>query len=81
MTSLRRRLMPNRGYGPKDAKIMVVGEAYGRNEKQKNRPFVGAAGGVLREVLMKSGIDPESIYYTNLINDQPPGNNLYKWWG
>lgn len=73
-------MTPSRGRGPTDAKIMLVGEAWGKDEKASGKPFVGSAGRVLTELLMKAGINPDSCYYTNLINDQPPGNDLSAWW-
>ena len=58
---------------------MIVGEAYGRYEALENKPFVGPAGRVLQELLLKAGINPASVYYTNLVNAQPPGNDLSTW--
>lgn len=68
-----------KGRGHPQAKIMFVGEAYGAYEEKLNKPFVGPAGNVLAEMLMKSGIDPEECYYTNIINEKPPGNELIAW--
>lgn len=70
----------SRGRGPRDSRIMLVGEAWGRNEEEQGLPFVGPAGKVLEEVLLKSGINPEGVYYSNLINARPPGNDLSKWY-
>ena len=64
------------GFGPQDARIVCVGEAYGREEREHGRPFVGNAGKELRGWLAQAGIDPDSVYYTNVINKQPPGNNF-----
>lgn len=61
------------------AKTMIVGEAYGAEEAREGRPFVGKAGQLLRRYLMDNGIDPDEIYYTNIINQKPPGNKLIKW--
>jgi uracil-DNA glycosylase len=71
MTSIK---VPPRG-NPK-AKIMVVGEAPGSHEEQELKPFVGPAGNILTEMLMKSGIDPEEVWYTNLCKYRPPANEL-----
>lgn len=68
-----------RGRGNPNAKIMLVGEAWGKHEKRLGQPFVGPAGNVLTELLLKAGIDPDDCYYTNIINDQPPGNDLSEW--
>lgn len=68
------------GRGNPTANIMVVGEAYGKYEEQANAPFVGLAGRVLRELLLKSGVDPDhDVYYTNIVNARPPDNNLSEW--
>ena len=66
-------------YGPRDAKIMLVGEAPGKDEVKEGRPFVGLAGQRLRQFLMMVGIDPEAVYYTNMCKYQPPGNRLATW--
>lgn len=58
---------------------MLVGEAWGSNEKSEGKPFVGPAGRMLNELLLQSGVNPDSCYFTNLINDQPPGNDLGRW--
>lgn len=65
-------------YGPTSARIMIVGEAPGADEEKEGRPFVGAAGRLLRQYLMEVGIDPESIYYTNICKYRPPNNQLEK---
>lgn len=64
------------GFGPDKAKIVCVGEAYGREEAAANRPFVGSAGKELRSWLAFAGIDPDSVYYTNVINKQPWKNDF-----
>jgi uracil-DNA glycosylase family 4 len=65
--------------GNPQAKIMLVGEAPGGVEEQQLKPFVGPAGNVLTEMLMKAGIDPAECYYTNLSKYRPPGNDLSAW--
>lgn len=69
--------------GPRSAKIMVVGEAPGQYEEQDLKPFVGPSGRLLTEMLMKAGIDPEEVFYTNLCKYRPPENELKAWikWG
>ncbi len=71
--------MTVQGYGPRDAKIVVVGEAPGAEEVTQGRPFVGKSGQLLRTFLLKAGIDPEAVYYTNLSKERPPGNELKLW--
>lgn len=68
-----------RGRGPKDAKIFIVGEAWGRQEEIAGKPFVGPAGNVLNELLLKAGINPDQCYYSNIINQRPPSNDLSAW--
>lgn len=68
-----------RGRGPADARIMFIGEAYGKNEEQQGKPFVGAAGNTLNELCLQSGIDPSRCYYTNVVNQRPPDNDLSQW--
>ena len=58
---------------------MVVGEAPGADEERERRPFVGAAGKKLRELMLEIGLDPEECFYTNLCKYRPPGNKLEKW--
>jgi uracil-DNA glycosylase family 4 len=58
---------------------MFVGEAWGKVEAQTGEPFRGPAGNVLNELCLKAGIDPDACYYTNIINQQPPGNELSTW--
>lgn len=62
------------GEGPIDTKIMLVGEAPGFNEDKQGRPFVGAAGQLLTELLKLAGIDRSSVYITNVVKCRPPGN-------
>lgn len=58
--------------GSPNAKIMFVGEAPGSQEVLRGQPFVGPAGGVLSEMLLKSGIDESECFFTNLCKYQPP---------
>ena len=60
------------GEGPKNAKIMVVGEAPGREEEKTGRPFMGASGKLLREALRKNNLD--SVFITNTVRCRPPDN-------
>lgn len=62
------------GEGNHEAKIMFVGEAPGEKEAKTGRPFVGAAGRVLEELLKSVGIDRKDVYITNIVKDRPPGN-------
>lgn len=62
------------GEGSHDSKIMFVGEAPGKNEAQTGRPFCGAAGRILDELLASIEIPRESVYITNIVKDRPPEN-------
>jgi uracil-DNA glycosylase len=62
------------GEGNHDAKIVFVGEAPGKNEAEQGRPFCGASGRILDELLASAGIDRKSVYVTNIVKDRPPDN-------
>ena len=62
------------GEGDHDADIMFIGEAPGRNEAQKGRPFCGAAGRILDELLASIELPRESVYITNIVKDRPEDN-------
>jgi DNA polymerase len=62
------------GEGDVDARIMFIGEAPGAQEAKTGRPFVGAAGGVLDDLLASIGLDREAVYITNVVKDRPPDN-------
>lgn len=61
--------------GPRDARLMVVGEAPGANEDQTGVPFVGAAGQYLDLLLSTVGLSrTESVYIANVLKCRPPAN-------
>jgi len=62
------------GEGAEDADILFIGEAPGFNEDQKGRPFVGAAGGFLDDLLRSVGLSRETVYIANVVKCRPPGN-------
>jgi uracil-DNA glycosylase len=62
------------GDGPADAKVMLIGEAPGKNEDKQAKPFVGAAGRILNSLLEKGNIDRRTVYITNVVKCRPPGN-------
>ena len=68
------RTNPVVGEGNPKAKIMFVGEAPGFYEDRTGRPFCGAAGRVLDELLESIGIKREDVYISNLLKCRPPGN-------
>jgi DNA polymerase len=62
------------GEGPENASIMFIGEGPGFNENQQGRPFVGAAGKFLEELLHSIGLKRDQVYITNVVKCRPPGN-------
>jgi DNA polymerase len=62
------------GEGPADAKIMLIGEAPGFNEDRQGRPFVGAAGQFLEELLALAQLRRQDVYITNVVKHRPPNN-------
>lgn len=62
------------GEGPEDAEILFIGEAPGFHEDRQGRPFVGAAGQFLEELLGKIGLKREQVYIANVVKCRPPGN-------
>lgn len=66
------------GSGPMDAKILLIGEAPGKNEDKQGKPFVGAAGRVLNGVLEGAGISRDTVYITNAVKCRPPENRVPK---
>lgn len=62
------------GDGMLDVKAMLIGEAPGREEDRHGRPFVGAAGRFLDEVLAESGLDRSALFITNTVKCRPENN-------
>ncbi len=62
------------GEGPENAAIMFIGEAPGFHEDRQGRPFVGAAGQYLDELLGLIGMDRDKVYITNVVKCRPPQN-------
>lgn len=62
------------GEGSPDAEVMFIGEGPGFHEDQQGRPFVGAAGQLLTEMLQKIGMRRQDVFITNVVRCRPPGN-------
>lgn len=62
------------GQGNHNADIMFIGEAPGKNEAETGRPFCGASGRVLDELLESIDLSREQVYVTNIVKDRPPNN-------
>ena len=68
----RRNAVP--GEGLERSRVIFVGEAPGEQEDVQGRPFVGAAGKLLTELLASIGLRREDVYITNIVKCRPPGN-------
>ncbi len=68
----RTRAVP--GEGPVNAEIMFIGEAPGFNEDQQGRPFVGAAGKLLEELLAELELTRDDVWIGNVVKCRPPQN-------
>jgi DNA polymerase len=62
------------GEGSEKAEIMFIGEGPGENEDKQGRPFVGAAGKFLEEMLSLIGKERKDVFIGNVLKCRPPGN-------
>lgn len=62
------------GDGNLDSKIVFIGEAPGKKEDEQGKPFVGASGKFLNEMLDSVGLQRDDIYITNIVKYRPPEN-------
>ncbi len=72
----RTRAVP--GEGPNDARIVLVGEAPGKDEDVSGKPFVGRAGKLLNSVLESVGARRDEVFVTNVVKCRPPNNRQPK---
>ena len=68
----RKKAVP--GEGPADADIMLIGEGPGFHENEQGRPFVGAAGRFLEELLESINLTRADVFIGNVVKCRPPGN-------
>ena len=68
----RKKAVP--GEGRRDADLMFVGEAPGRDEDIQGRPFVGKAGQLLTKILKVMGFERQDVFITNVVKCRPPNN-------
>ena len=61
------------GEGNPETEVVFVGEGPGYNEDQQGRPFVGAAGTLLNELLRQIGWKRQDVFITNVVKCRPPG--------
>lgn len=66
------------GDGKPTAKVMIIGEAPGKEEDESGHPFVGSAGRFLNHVLEGTGLDRSDFFITNTVKCRPPGNRTPK---
>lgn len=62
------------GEGDPQARVMLIGEAPGKQEARSGRPFVGRSGKVLDKMLESIGLSRQNVYITNVVKDRPPEN-------
>ena len=62
------------GEGPAASELMFIGEGPGFHENEQGRPFVGAAGKYLEELLGSIGLSREQVFIGNVVKCRPPGN-------
>ena len=72
LASTRTHAVP--GEGPEKADIMFIGEAPGFHEDRLGRPFVGAAGHFLEDLLASIGLRRDDVYICNVLKCRPPQN-------
>jgi uracil-DNA glycosylase len=68
----RKKAVP--GEGPAQAEIMFIGEGPGFHENEQGRPFVGAAGQFLDQLLEQAGVTRADVWIGNVVKCRPPGN-------
>jgi uracil-DNA glycosylase family 4 len=68
----RKKAVP--GEGPARAEIMFIGEGPGFHENEQGRPFVGAAGQFLDQLLEQAGVTRGDVWIGNVVKCRPPGN-------
>lgn len=74
LSRTRKNAVP--GEGQVSAKLMFIGEAPGKNEDLKGKPFVGAAGRILDEAMKKAGLERSKVFITNVVKCRPPDNRV-----
>lgn len=72
------RMVAVPGEGPCPSKIMLIGEAPGKYEDESGRPFVGRAGKLLDEALVKAGLARREVFITSVVKCRPPKNRKPK---
>jgi uracil-DNA glycosylase family 4 len=65
--------------GPREADIVIVGEAWGYEESLAKIPFVGASGSEFTRILTDAGIERSKVLMTNVVAGRPPDNEFWRW--
>ncbi len=68
----RNKTVPGEGNSTPD--IMLIGEAPGKNEDLQGKPFIGAAGKILDQLLSSINLERNQVFITNLMKCRPPSN-------
>jgi len=76
LSKARKHAVP--GEGPCPAKIMLIGQAPGRNEDRTGRPFIGMAGKFLDKMLKRARIDRKAVFITSVVKCFPSDNRVPK---
>lgn len=71
---IENKFLPVIGEGSYDAPIIFIGEAPGKNEALTGKPFCGASGKVLNQLLEHVNLKREDVYITNIVKDRPQDN-------
>lgn len=67
--------------GPRNANVLIVGEAPGENEVREGIPFIGHSGKLLDDLLRETGFDPQGVRVTNVCHERPPRNDISEFLG
>jgi uracil-DNA glycosylase family 4 len=74
LSKSRKNAVP--GEGQVSARVIFIGEAPGKSEDEKGKPFVGAAGRILNIAMEKAGIKRSEVFITNAVKCRPPDNRV-----
>lgn len=72
LAKTRTRAVP--GEGPENALLLLIGEGPGFHEDRQGRPFVGASGNLLEELLAGIGLRRQQVFIANVVKCRPPDN-------
>lgn len=64
------------GYGPKSARIVIVGDCMGAEDARQSKPFAGPSGTILEQCLHAAGLTRSECYLTNVIKTRPYNSDI-----